>query len=117
VVRVVSAFECGAILNPDHLKNQIEGCVVMALGGALFEEIKFKGGKVLNARFSDYRVPRFRDVPRLETVLLNRKDLPSAGAGEAPMIAVAPAVGNAIFHATGTRLRSLPMVPNGLKAT
>jgi isoquinoline 1-oxidoreductase len=115
VARVVTAFECGAILNPDHLKNQIEGAAVMALGGALFEEIKFKDGKVLNPRFSDYRVPRFKDAPVLETVLVNRKDLPSAGAGETPMVALAPAVGNAIFQATGVRLRSLPMVPNGFK--
>jgi isoquinoline 1-oxidoreductase len=116
VVRVVTAFECGAIVNPDHLKNQVEGGVVMALGGALFEEVKFADGKVLNARFSDYRVPRFRDTPVLETVLVNRKDLPSAGAGETPLVALAPAVGNAIFHATGVRLRSMPMVPNGFKA-
>jgi len=116
VVRVVTAFECGAILNPDHLKSQVEGCVIMALGGALFEQIRFKDGKILNPRFSDYRVPRFRDAPRLETVLLNRKDLASAGAGEAPMVTLAPAVGNAIFQATGVRLRSMPMVPNGFKA-
>ena len=116
VERIVTAFECGAILNPDHLTSQIEGCVMMALGGALFEEIRFKDGKIVNPRFSDYRVPRFRDLPVLETVLVNRKDLPSAGAGEAPMIAVAPAVGNAIFDATGKRLRSLPMVPNGFKS-
>jgi isoquinoline 1-oxidoreductase len=117
VARVVTAFECGAVLNPDHLKNQIEGAAVMALGGALFEEIKFKDGKVLNPRFSDYRVPRFKDAPELETVLVNRKDLPSAGAGETPMVALAPAVGNAIFQATGVRLRSMPMAPNGLKRT
>jgi nicotinate dehydrogenase subunit B len=115
VARVVTAFECGAVLNPDHLKNQIEGAAVMALGGALFEEIKFKDGKVLNPRFADYRVPRFKDAPVLETVLVNRKDLPSAGAGETPMVALAPAVGNAIFQATGMRLRSMPMVPNGFK--
>jgi isoquinoline 1-oxidoreductase len=115
VVRLVTAFECGAILNPDHLKSQVEGCVMMALGGALFEEIKFKDGKILNPRFSDYRVPRFRDLPALETILVNRKDLPSAGAGEAPMIAVAPAVRNAIFQATGTPLRGLPLVPGGFK--
>jgi nicotinate dehydrogenase subunit B len=115
VLRVVTAFECGAILNPDHLKNQIEGAALMALGGALFEEIKFKDGKILNPRFSDYRVPRFRDTPILETVLLDRKDLPSAGAGEAPMITLAPAVGNAICDATRVRLRSLPMAPSGFK--
>jgi isoquinoline 1-oxidoreductase len=117
VERVVTAFECGAVLNPDHLKNQIEGAALMALGGALFEEVKFKDGRVLNANFAGYRVPRFRDAPVLETVLVNRTDLPAAGAGECPMIALAPAVGNAIFQATGVRLRSLPMVPNGFKAT
>ncbi|HXG11113.1 MAG TPA: molybdopterin cofactor-binding domain-containing protein [Gemmataceae bacterium] len=115
VVRLVTAFECGAILNPDHLKNQVEGAVVMGLGGALFEAIRFANGKILNPRFSRYRVPRFSDVPILETVLLDRKDLPSAGAGETPIVAVAPAIGNAIFQATGIRLRSMPMVPNGLK--
>jgi isoquinoline 1-oxidoreductase len=116
VVRLVTAFECGAVLNPDHLKNQIEGAAVMGLGGALYEAIRFDKGKVLNPRFSDYRVPRFADTPVLEVVLLDRKDLPSAGAGETPIVAVAPAVGNAIFAATGIRLRSLPMIPNGLKA-
>jgi isoquinoline 1-oxidoreductase len=117
VLRVVTAFECGAVLNPNHLKNQVEGAAVMALGGALFEAIHFAGGKVLNPHFSEYRLPRFSDVPLLETVLLDRKDLPSAGAGETPMISLAPAVGNAIFHATGVRLRSLPMAPKGVKAT
>jgi isoquinoline 1-oxidoreductase len=114
--RLVSAFECGAILNPDHLKNQVEGAVTMGLGGALYEAIDFADGKILNPRFSKYRVPRFRDVPaNLETVLLDRKDIPSAGAGETPIVAVAPAVANALFAATGIRIRSMPMIPNGLK--
>jgi isoquinoline 1-oxidoreductase len=86
----------------------------MGLGGALFEQIAFENGKILNPRFSKYRVPRFADVPILETVLVNRPDLPSAGAGEAPIICVAPAIGNAIFAATGQRLRSLPMLPDGV---
>ncbi|MGB8752259.1 MAG: molybdopterin cofactor-binding domain-containing protein, partial [Candidatus Sulfotelmatobacter sp.] len=117
VVRVVTAFECGAIVNPGNLRNQIEGSNIMGLGGALFEAIEFENGRVLNGRFSSYRVPRFSDVPALETVLLDRKDIPSAGAGECPMVGLAPAIGNAIFDATGVRLRSLPMVPNGLKAS
>lgn len=115
VVRAVTAFECGAILNPDHLKNQIEGSVVMGLGGALFEAIHFDGGKITTDGFSSYRVPRFSDAPKLETVLVNRPDLPSAGAGETPIVAIAPAIGNAIFQATGIRLRSLPMAPEGLR--
>jgi isoquinoline 1-oxidoreductase len=117
VVRAVTAFDCGAVVNPDHLKNQIEGAVVMGLGGALFERIEFDNGKVLNPKFSEYRLPRFRDAPVLETVLVNRKDLPSAGAGETPIVAIAPAVGNAIFQATGARLRSMPMVPDGMKVS
>ena len=117
IVRVVSAFECGAIVNPDGLRNQLEGSNVQGLGGALFEAIQFDNGKILNGRLSEYRVPRFSDVPLVETVLLDRKDLPSVGAGECPMVGVAPAIGNAIFDATGVRLRALPMVPNGLKMT
>jgi isoquinoline 1-oxidoreductase len=115
ISRVVTAFECGAILNPDHLENQVEGAMMMGLGGALFEAIEFENGKILNPRLSKYRVPRFSDLPAIEVVLVDRKDLPSAGAGESPLIALAPAIGNAIFQATGIRLRSLPMAPNGLK--
>ena len=115
VVRVVTAFECGAVVNPDNLRNQIEGANMMGLGGALFEAVEFENGKILNGRMSAYRVPRFSDMPALETILVDRKDLPSAGAGECPMVGLAPAIGNAIFDATGVRLRSLPMVPNGLK--
>lgn len=110
VERLVTAFECGAIVHPDNLQNQIEGMAVQALGGALFESIGFVGGRIRNPRFSAYRVPRFRDVPELVTVLVDRRDLPSAGAGEAPMVAIAPAIRNALAAATGRRLRSLPLV-------
>ena len=116
MIRAVSAFECGAILNPDHLKNQVEGAMVMGLGGALSEAIQFENGRLLNPRFSAYRVPRFSDTPQMEVVLLDRKDLASAGAGETPIVCIAPAVGNAICNATGVRLRSLPMAPRGMKA-
>jgi nicotinate dehydrogenase subunit B len=114
IVRVVEAFECGAVVNPVHLQNQIEGAITMAIGGAMFEAIQFENGKILNSRFSRYRVPRFSDAPAIEVVLVDRKDLPSAGAGETPIVGLAPAVGNAIFNATGVRLRSLPLVPKEL---
>ena len=117
ILRVLSAFECGAIVNPDNLRNQIEGSNVQGLGGALFEAIQFQNGKILNGKMSRYRVPRFSDLPPIETVLLDRKDLPSAGAGECPLVGLAPAIANAIFDACGIRLRSLPLVPNGLKTT
>jgi isoquinoline 1-oxidoreductase len=115
VERLVCTFDCGAVVNPDHLRNQIEGSLVMGIGGALFEAIDFDQGKILNAKLGSYRVPRFSDSPVIETILMDRKDLPSAGAGEAPIICVAPAIGNAIFHATGIRLRSMPLAPDGLK--
>lgn len=115
--RVVTAFECGAVVNPEHLRNQIEGSVVMAIGGALFEAVEFANGRILNPQLAKYRVPRFSDLPLIETVLVDRKDLPSAGAGETPIVGLAPAVGNAIFHATGTRIRSLPMAPKGIETT
>ena len=114
IVRVVEAFDCGAVVNPTHLKNQIEGAITMAIGGALFEAIQFENGRILNPHFASYRVPRFGDMPSIEVVLVDRKDIPSAGAGETPIVGLAPAVGNAIFNATGARLRSLPLAPRGL---
>ncbi len=113
IVRVVTAFDCGPVVNPDGLKNQIVGCIIMGLGGALFEGIDFENGRILNNRFSQYRVPRFSDVPPIEVVLVERKDLPSSGAGETPILGLAPAIGNAIFDAMGIRLRSMPMLPEG----
>jgi len=113
ILRIVTAFDCGAILDPDNLANQVEGALVMGLGGALFEAITFADGRVTNAAQSQYPVPRFHDLPPIEVVLLNRPDLPSAGAGETPIVALAPAIANAIFAASGVRLRSLPLVPDG----
>jgi nicotinate dehydrogenase subunit B len=111
VVRLVTAFECGAIVNPNGLRNQVVGANIQGLGGALSESIQFENGRIKNPRFATYRVPRFRDLPQIEAVLLNRKDIPSAGAGETPIMAVAPAVGNALFDATGIRRRTMPLAP------
>jgi len=113
ITRIVTAYECGAVVNPDAVISQIEGGTVMALGGALFESVAFAHGRIARPSLSGYRVPRFTDVPELDVVLLDRPDLPSAGAGETPLIAVAPAIANAIFAATGRRLRSLPLIPAG----
>ncbi|HEX6975201.1 MAG TPA: molybdopterin cofactor-binding domain-containing protein, partial [Vicinamibacterales bacterium] len=106
VERIVVAFECGAIVNPDGLRNQVEGAVIQGLGGALFEAIEFRNGRIVNASLEQYRVPRFADVPPIETILLDRKDLPSAGAGETPIVCVAPAIGSAAraFGAVATEL-------------
>ena len=88
----------------------------MGMGPALREEMRFEGGKMLNAAFSRYRVPRFADVPELEVHLLDRPDLPSAGAGETPLIAIAPAVANALHAATGQRSRAMPIRLPGARA-
>jgi isoquinoline 1-oxidoreductase len=90
------------------------GAVVQAIGGALFEAIQFSNGQILNASFAKYRVPHFADAPEIEIVLVNRKDLPSAGAGEIGLVGLAPAIGNAVFAATGTRLHNMPMTPDGV---
>jgi nicotinate dehydrogenase subunit B len=113
IVRITQAFECGAIINPHHLENQVMGSIVQGLGGALFEAVEFANGKILNSNLSAYRVPRFSDIPKIEIVLIDRKDLPSAGAGEAAIIGIAPAIRNAIMDATGKALNELPMLPNG----
>ena len=114
LLRLVTAVDCGAVVHPDGLANQVEGAVVMGLGPALFEQIDFTGTRIRNGSMTDYRVPRLADVPAdLEVVLLDQPDQPSAGGGEAPIIAVAPAIGNAIFRACGVRLRTMPLLPSG----
>jgi nicotinate dehydrogenase subunit B len=114
VVRVVEAFDCGAVVNPQGLKNQIGGAIVQGLGGALFEAIHFENGRILNPHLAEYRVPRFSDAPQIDVVLVDRKDQPSMGAGETPLTGIAPAVANAIFNASGIRLRSMPLLARGL---
>src|SRR5581483_1440175 len=100
--RVVEAFDCGPVVNPEHLKNQIEGSIIQGLGGALFEAIEFDNGRIVNPRLSKYRLPRFSDAPvQIESVLIDPKDVPSAGAGETPIMGIAPAIANAIFDASG----------------
>jgi isoquinoline 1-oxidoreductase len=109
VRRVCQAFECGKILNPANLLSQVQGGIIMGLGAALREEMQFADGKILNASFRKYPVPRFDDVPELDIHLVDRPDLASAGAGETPIIVIAPAIANAVFHATGVTPRSLPV--------
>jgi isoquinoline 1-oxidoreductase len=109
LLEICQAFECGPILNPANLESQVQGCILMGLGGALKEEIRFENGKILNPRFSQYRVPRFSDVPKIDVHLVSNTDIEPAGGGETPIIAVAPAIGNAVFAATSKRLRTMPM--------
>ncbi|MHC4751152.1 MAG: xanthine dehydrogenase family protein molybdopterin-binding subunit [Planctomycetota bacterium] len=109
VHHVCEAFECGPIQNPANLLSQVHGCIIMGLGAALREEMQFEDGKILNASFAGYLVPRFKDVPKIDVHLLKKTEMPSAGGGETPIIAIAPAIANAVFAATGKRIRSMPM--------
>ncbi len=109
--RMVAAFDAGAVINPDILSNQVEGAIIQGIGGALFEQLEFDRTRILSDRLSKYRVPRLTDVPEIEVILVDRRDVASSGAGESPITVSAPSIGCAIFAATGKRVRQLPMLP------
>ena len=109
VERVVCAQEMGIVVNPDGAKMQMEGCITMGLGYALAEEVRFEGGRILDASFGTYQLPRFSWVPRIETVLVPNDELAPQGGGEPAIICMGAVVANAIFDATGVRMLRLPM--------
>ena len=109
VKRVVSALDCGLTVNPESVKSQVEGSVVMGLGTALYEGIEFEGGRILNGSLARYRVPRITDSPGIDVELVGDPETPSTGAGEPAIVAVAPAIANAVFEQTGVRHRELPI--------
>jgi isoquinoline 1-oxidoreductase len=111
VNRVVCAQEMGVVVNPDGARMQIEGCITMGLGYTLSEEVRFEGGKILDANFGTYGLPRFSWVPLIQTALVSNDDLPPQGGGEPAIINVGAVVANAIFDATGARMVRLPMTP------
>jgi nicotinate dehydrogenase subunit B len=117
VERVAVAHDCGQIVNPDGLKNQIEGNIVQTLSRALLEEVRFDAKKVTSLDWARYPIIRFSDLPQeIEITLIDRPDQPSLGAGEPAAAPVMAAVANAIFDATGARLRSVPFTPDKVKA-
>jgi isoquinoline 1-oxidoreductase len=109
VRHVCETFDCGPVINPNNLRNQIEGAIIQGLGPTLREEMQFADGEIKNATFMRYRVPHFKDVPTIDAYAMNRKDVESAGAGETPIIVIAPAIANAVFNAIGERIRSMPL--------
>jgi CO/xanthine dehydrogenase Mo-binding subunit len=117
VKRMYAAQDCGLIVNPDGVRNQVEGCLVQGMSRALFEEVRFDRSGVNSTDWFSYPIARFDDVPEvLEIELINRPDKPSVGAGEASTCPLAGAIGNAIFNATGTRLREYPFSPERVKS-
>ncbi|MBC7925880.1 MAG: molybdopterin-dependent oxidoreductase [Bryobacteraceae bacterium] len=111
-LRMVLAMDVGAILNPDMLRNQAAGALIQGIGGALWEQLQFDSRQITTTKLSQYRVPRFADLPAIEVVLIDRRDIPSAGAGEAPITLVAPALGSAMRTISGGAHRSLPLLPS-----
>ena len=111
VKRVASALDVGLAVNPDGLRQQMEGSIAMGLGYALTEEVRFKDGEVLDRNFDSYRIPRFSWMPKIETVLIDNPGMPAVGAGEPPIITMGAVIANAVYSAVGVRMRQLPMTP------
>jgi len=112
VRRVVAAFDCGLVVNPDGARNQVEGSIVMGIGAALWEAVEFDGGRILNPGFAHYRVPRIADAPDIDVQLIDNPSDPSTGAGEPGIVPIGAAVANAVRDATGQRIEQLPIVPH-----
>jgi nicotinate dehydrogenase subunit B len=115
VPRVVVAHDCGLIINPDGVRNQIEGNVIQSMSRALKEEVQFDQMRVTSVDWETYPILKFSEVPEVEIVLIDRPDQPALGAGEPAQITTAAAVANAIFDATGARLRQIPFTPERIK--
>jgi len=108
VRRVACAHDCGLIINPEALRQQIEGCILQTLSRSLHEEVAFDRARVTSVDWASYRILTFPEVPEIAIDLVDRPTEPPLGAGEAAATTVAPALGNAVFDATGLRLRSVP---------
>jgi nicotinate dehydrogenase subunit B len=111
VVRIACAQDMGLCVNPEGAIIQMEGCITMGLGYTLAEEVLFEGGKINTLSLDGYNIPRFSWLPKMDTVILDRKDKPPQGGGEPAIIAIGAVIANAIFDATGARLYRLPMTP------
>jgi nicotinate dehydrogenase subunit B len=115
VKRVVCAHDCGLIVNPDALKNQIEGCIMQTISRTLHEEVTFDRARVTSDTFATYPILTFPEAPAIDVILIDRPEEPIFGAGEASTTPVAAAIGNAFFDATGVRLRAVPFTRERVK--
>jgi CO/xanthine dehydrogenase Mo-binding subunit len=116
VRRVVCAIDQGLTLNPDGMRQQMEGSIAMGLGYALTEEVRFRQGEVLDRNFDSYQLPRFSWIPTIETILIDNREAPAGPGGEPPIITMGAVVANAIHDASGERLFQLPMTPERVQA-
>jgi CO/xanthine dehydrogenase Mo-binding subunit len=115
VKRVLMAQDMGVVVNPDGARQQVEGCVTMGLGYSLTEELRFKNGKVLVENFDTYRIPRFSDMPDIQTILIPNPNLPAQGGGEPAIVIMGALIANAIHDAIGVRMLQIPMTPERIK--
>ncbi len=117
VKRIVFAHDQGPTVSPEGTRQQIEGAIVMGLGYALTEEVRFQSGDVLSRNFDTYEIPRYSRLPKMEIVLIDNPEAPVSGCGEPPVINMGAAIANAIFDAVGVRLLQLPMTPQRVLAS
>ena len=115
VERVVCAQDTGEVINPEGTRMQIEGCIIMGLGYVLTEEIRFKGGRILDENFDTYETPRFSWLPKIETVLVDNPEMAPQGCGEPAITSVGGVIANAVYDAIGVRMLMLPMTPARIK--
>jgi nicotinate dehydrogenase subunit B len=116
VERVVCAHDCGQIINPDGVRAQVEGSILQTISRVLMEEVKFDHSRVISTDWSSYPILRFSGAPKIEIDLVSRPKERPFGSGEAACAAVGGALANAVFDATGTRLRTVPFTPERVKA-
>ena len=115
VRRVLTAHDSGLVINPDGIRNQIEGAVTMGLGFALREAVRYEQGRVLTNTFTSYPIPTLRDTPALDTILIPNPEHPPQAGGTPAIFPIAAAVANAVFDAIGRRIRELPLSPERIR--
>lgn len=111
VKRVTLSHDCGLVVNPDGLKNQIEGNVIQGVSRTLLEEVQFTASGVQSLDWSSYPILTFLEVPDIDIVFINRPEMPALGGGEPAIVPVAAAIANAVFDVVGVRLREVPFTP------
>jgi CO/xanthine dehydrogenase Mo-binding subunit len=111
VQRITLAHDCGLVVNPNGLTMQIEGNVIHGVSRSLFEEVRFDASGIQSLDWVSYPVAHFPDVPEIDVLLLNHKDMPALGGGEPSLVPIPAAIANAVFDAAGVRLREVPMTP------
>jgi isoquinoline 1-oxidoreductase len=115
VLRIVCAQDMGIVVNPEGARMQIEGGLTMGLGYVLSEELRFRGGEILDRNFDSYEIPRFSSVPGVEAVLVKNDELAPQGGGEPAITTTGAVIANAVFDATGARMLRLPMLPDRIR--